>query len=108
MIRNEFLVTDSRLNDWIKDTWRYYKNSDFPISGDYYYSKIDQGILFGKIITIPIEHFSKELHYHLNNTPNHTLKKIISRAVEEIFREKFGTRLTRKAIKENRIEIVLV
>ena len=108
MIRNENLVTNSRLSDWIKDIWRYYKNSDFPISGDYYYTKIDQGILFGKIIKIPIEHLPKELRLHLNNTPNHIVKEIISKSVEQIFQEKFGSRLTRKAIRENRIEIVLV
>ena len=108
MIRNEDLVTDSRLNDWIKDIWRRYKNENFPISGDYYYSKIDRGILLGTIIDIHISHLPKHLQQHLDEKENHMIQRIFFRAVKEIFAEKFGQKLTEIAIKENRIEIVLV
>ena len=108
MIRNEFLVTDSRLNDWIKETWRLYKNAEFPVCGDYYCTKIDHGILLGKIIDISISHLPKQLLQQLDQLPNHRIKTIIFRAVKEIFCEKYGDELTEKAIRENRIEIILV
>lgn len=108
MIRCEHLVTDSKLCDWIKDTWRSYKNENFPISGDYYYTRIDRGILRGKIIEIQVKHLPKHLQQHLNERENQIIQRIFFRAVKEIFTEKFGQKLTEMAIKENRIEIVLV
>jgi len=108
MIKCEHLVTDSRICDWIKNTWRRYKNENFPISGDYYYSKIDRGILLGSIIDIQISHLPKHLQQHLDEKENHMIQRIFFRAVKEIFAEKFGQKLTEIAIKENRIEIVLV
>lgn len=108
MIRCEDLVTDSRICDWIKDIWRSYKNWNFPISGDYYYSKIDRGILIGNIIDIQILHLPEHLQQHLNERENHIIQRIFFRAVKEIFAEKFGQKLTEMAIKENKIEIVLV
>ena len=108
MIRCEHLATDSRLCDWIKDTWRHYKNESFPISGDYYYTKIDRGVWLGNIIDINISHLPLHLQQHLNERENHKIQRIFFRAVKEIFAEKFGQRLTEMAIKENRIEIVLV
>jgi len=46
--QNEQLFTNSALVDKIKESLRMKRTSDCPIAGDYYYKKIDEGILFKK------------------------------------------------------------
>jgi len=93
------VFTESALVDRIKDSWRMSKTSEFPIPGDYFYQIIDQGILFGDEIEIPLSFFNKELRDILDREKTDTVQKVIFRAISEIAHEKFGSRNLSDRIK---------
>jgi len=91
--------TESALTDKIKESWRMSKTTDFPRPGNYYYHEIDNGILFGKIIEIPLTTFNKELREILNVEKKEKIQRVIFRAIKEIAQEKFGSRELTDRIK---------
>ena len=99
MMETQQTFTESALVDRIKESWRMSKTSDFPIPGDYFYQIIDQGILFGDEIEIPLSFFNKELREILNREEADTVQKVIFRAISEIAYEKFGSRNLSERIK---------
>lgn len=90
--QKEQLFTNSAIVDKIKESLRMKRTSDCPIAGDYYYKKIDEGILFKKEIEISLNDFDEELNDVLNNQSHQTIKRVIFRAIKEIAQEKFGNR----------------
>ena len=85
------LYTESAISEKIKESWRMAKTSDYPIPGDYFYRIIDQGVLSGHEIEIPLTFFNKELREILDNQDSKKIQKIIFRAIKEIAKEKFGS-----------------
>ena len=92
------LFTESALSDRIKEYWINKKVSGY-FAGDQYYEIIDQGVLFNKIIEIPLEHFDNELQEILNKSGPKTIQCVIFRAIKEIAQEKFGSRDFENRIK---------
>jgi hypothetical protein len=90
------VFSNSAVADQIKESMRLYKNEEFPICGDYYYTIIDSGILFKKPIKINLQHFT--------NLPE-DYTEIFKRVVLEIFAEKFGRSLAEQAVKEERVNL---
>ena len=84
------LFTESALSDRIKEYWENKKILGY-YAGSYYYEIIDQGILFNKVIEIPLEHFDNELQEILNKSGPKTIQCVIFRAIKEIAQEKFGS-----------------
>lgn len=99
MMETQQTFTESALVDRIKESWRMSKTSEFPIPGDYFYQIIDQGILFGDEIEIPLSFFNKELREILNREKTYTIQKVIFRTISEIAHEKFGSRNLTERIK---------
>jgi len=97
------LQTNSALVERIKESWKIFKNKEFPICGDYYYKIIDTGILEKKRIYINSNHFSVEVREYLNVISVQERHYIIIRAILEIFAEKHGRALADAAFKENRV-----
>jgi len=92
------LFTKSALCDEIRKCW---KNKNIPgyYTGDYYYEIINQGILFNKVIEIPLEHFDNDLKDKLNKSNSNDIEYVIFRALAEIGQEKFGSRKFTDRIK---------
>ena len=99
MMETQQTFTESALVDRIKESWRMSKTSEVPIQGDYFYQIIDQGILFGDEIEIPLSFFNKELREILNREKLDTIQKVIFRTISEIAQEKFGSRNVSERIK---------
>ena len=93
------LFTNSALVDKIKESWKMKKTLDFPITGDYYYKIIDNGILFKKEIEIPLNDFDDGIKEMLDKEKSKTVQYIIFRAIKEIAQEKFGKRDFTELIK---------
>ena len=101
--------TDSALIDSIVNCWKSYKNlQDWPHAGEYYNYEIAQGIFNNTIIKIPLNHLPLVVCYELDKLDNNITQYIFYRAVKAIFQNKYGYTLTRKAVKENRIKIMLI
>lgn len=99
MMETQQTFTESALVDRIKESWKMSKTSEFPIPGDYFYQIIDQGILFGNVIEIPLSFFNKELRNILNREKTDSVQKVIFRTISEIVHEKFGSRNVSDRIK---------
>ena len=99
MMQEPKKFTESALADKIKESWRMSKTTDFPRPGGYYYNEIDNGILFGKIIEIPLTTLNKELRETLNVEKKEKIQRAIFRAIKEIAQEKFGSRELTDRIK---------
>lgn len=99
MMETQQTFTESALVDRTKESWKMSKTSEFPIPGDYFYQIIDQGILFGDEIEIPLSFFNKELREILNREKPNTIQKVIFRTISEIAQEKFGSRNVSERIK---------
>ena len=102
------VITSSAFVDQIKESWKSYKDIDFPIAGDYYYDLIGHGIFDDKIIEIPLKHLPEEIYFELNKLDTETTKAIFYRTIKEIFLEKYGVRLTEVAVRTRRIKVMLV
>lgn len=93
--------TESGMVDSIKNSFTNYKNSEYPISGDYFYNKIDAGILQNKIIEIPLSCLEK-IKPSLELTTHEKIQIIIYKVIYQIFYDKFNG-IAILAEKENRI-----
>jgi len=96
------LKTDSRLSDEFKGYLNQFKDENGSFK---YVEMIVNCIKNNQTIEINDKDFTKEINDSLSNLTIDNIKKIIYRAVKEIFQNDVGYSVTQSLVKEDRIKI---